>query len=191
MLFQNVSKIVKVNLSFGEKAVISSLCKLNIKSKNFFYKRCSVFYVICECHSWLYSQLIQPSTHPPGKVFSQLQLMKYLYLIIIGSVCISQQASKQLAEASLSLFPPHPQIKSLQGSRFFAAAHPSFHLQPQLAYFLYFQSSTQIWQIQEIPQKFWKHNFKLLDPHWKKCTSPSSQVVFQPEYGAQTFPQSL
>ena len=28
--------------------------------------------------SWLYSQLIQPPIHPPGRVFSQLKLTKYV-----------------------------------------------------------------------------------------------------------------
>ena len=40
---------LKVKMSFGPKAVISSLSKLNIESKNFFYKRCSVWYAIWEC----------------------------------------------------------------------------------------------------------------------------------------------
>ena len=38
MLFENLTKKVKVKLSFGHKAVISSLSKLIIKSKYFFYK---------------------------------------------------------------------------------------------------------------------------------------------------------
>ena len=37
MLYENVAKKVKVKMSFGHKAVISSLSKLNIKSKNFCY----------------------------------------------------------------------------------------------------------------------------------------------------------
>ena len=39
---------MKVKLSFGHKAVISSLSKLGIKSKNFFYKGYSVWYAIWE-----------------------------------------------------------------------------------------------------------------------------------------------
>ena len=34
---------------FTHKAVVSSLSKLSIKSKNFFYKSCSVWYAIWEC----------------------------------------------------------------------------------------------------------------------------------------------
>ena len=45
----NVTKNLKVKLSFGHKAVILSLSKLNIESKNFFYKSCSVWNVIWEC----------------------------------------------------------------------------------------------------------------------------------------------
>ena len=41
---------VKVKLSFGHKAVISSLSKLNTESKNFFYKSCSVWYTIWKSH---------------------------------------------------------------------------------------------------------------------------------------------
>ena len=41
---------MKVKLSFGHKAVISSLSKLNTESKNFFYKSCSVWYAIWEYH---------------------------------------------------------------------------------------------------------------------------------------------
>ena len=41
---------MKVKLSFGHKAVISSLSKLNIESKNFFYKSCSVWYAIWDYH---------------------------------------------------------------------------------------------------------------------------------------------
>ena len=37
---------MKVKLSFGHKAVISSLSKLNMESKNFFYKSCLVWYAI-------------------------------------------------------------------------------------------------------------------------------------------------
>ena len=51
MLFENNTKKVKVKLSFGHKAVISSLSKLNIESKNFFYKSCSVWYAIWE-YEW-------------------------------------------------------------------------------------------------------------------------------------------
>ena len=46
MLFDNITKNLKVKLSFGHKAVILSLSKLNIESKNFFYKSCSVWNVI-------------------------------------------------------------------------------------------------------------------------------------------------
>ena len=42
----NIVQKAKVKLSFGQKAVISSLSKLNIESKNFFYKSCSVWYAI-------------------------------------------------------------------------------------------------------------------------------------------------
>ena len=38
MLFENITKEVKVKLSFGHKAVISSLFKLNIVSKTYFTK---------------------------------------------------------------------------------------------------------------------------------------------------------
>ena len=44
MLFEIITYKVKIKLSFGHEAVISSLSKLNIESKNFFYKRCSVWY---------------------------------------------------------------------------------------------------------------------------------------------------
>ena len=37
---------MKVKLSFGHKTVILSLSKLNIESKHFFYKTCSVCYAI-------------------------------------------------------------------------------------------------------------------------------------------------
>ena len=40
---------MKVDLSFGYNVVISSLSKVNIKSKNFFSKSCSVRYFIWEC----------------------------------------------------------------------------------------------------------------------------------------------
>ena len=50
MLFENSTSKVKVKLSFGHKAVISSLSKLNTKSKNFFYKSSSVWYAIWEFH---------------------------------------------------------------------------------------------------------------------------------------------
>ena len=36
MLFENVTHKVKVKLSFGHKAVVLLLSKLNIESKNFF-----------------------------------------------------------------------------------------------------------------------------------------------------------
>ena len=49
-LFENAIKIVKVMLSFGLKAVILSLSKLNIESKNFCCKSCSVWYAFWECH---------------------------------------------------------------------------------------------------------------------------------------------
>ena len=39
---------MKVKLSFGQRAVSSSLSKLIIKSKNFFYKSYSVWYAISE-----------------------------------------------------------------------------------------------------------------------------------------------
>ena len=39
---------VEVKMSFGHKAVISSLSKLNIKAENFFYKSCSFCYAILE-----------------------------------------------------------------------------------------------------------------------------------------------
>ena len=39
---------MKVNPSFGHKAVILSLSKLNTESKNFFYKNCSVLH----CEVW-------------------------------------------------------------------------------------------------------------------------------------------
>ena len=38
MLYENVTEQVKGKLSFGHKAVISSLSKLNIESKYFFTK---------------------------------------------------------------------------------------------------------------------------------------------------------
>ena len=41
---------MKVKLSFVHKAVILSLSKLNIESKSFFQKSCSVWYAILECH---------------------------------------------------------------------------------------------------------------------------------------------
>ena len=53
------------------------------------------------------------------------------------------------------------------------------------------QSSCQNWKIQEPLWTFWKHNFKMLGSHWKKYTSPRSQLVFLPEYKNQTFFQSL
>ena len=40
---------MKVKLSFGQKAVISSLSKLSIELKKFFYKSCLVLYTIWEC----------------------------------------------------------------------------------------------------------------------------------------------
>ena len=40
---------MKVKLLFGQKAVVWSLSKLNIESKNFFYKSCSVWYAVWEC----------------------------------------------------------------------------------------------------------------------------------------------
>ena len=36
-------------MSFGHKAVNSALSKLNIESKNLFYKSCSVWYAFWEC----------------------------------------------------------------------------------------------------------------------------------------------
>ena len=50
MLFENSTSKVKVKLSFGHKAVISSLSKLNIETKNLFYKSCSVWFALRECH---------------------------------------------------------------------------------------------------------------------------------------------
>ena len=40
---------VKVKLPFVHKAIISSNSKLNIESKDFFYKSCSVWHAIWEC----------------------------------------------------------------------------------------------------------------------------------------------
>ena len=50
MLFEYVTLKLKVKLSFGHKAVISSLSKLNIESKNFFYRSCSVWYATWKYH---------------------------------------------------------------------------------------------------------------------------------------------
>ena len=46
-------------------------------------------------------------------------------------------------------------------------------------------------KIHETPWNSWKHNFKMLGSHWKKYTSPMSQLVFWPKYKAQTFFQSF
>ena len=45
-IFEKVAYKVKVELSFGLKAIILSLSKLTIKSENFFYKSCSFRYAI-------------------------------------------------------------------------------------------------------------------------------------------------
>ena len=40
---------MKVKLSYGHTEIIMSLSKLNMISKNFFYKSCSVCYAFWEC----------------------------------------------------------------------------------------------------------------------------------------------
>ena len=46
MLFDIITKKVKVKFSFAQKAIILLLSKVNIKSKNLFYKIWSVWYAI-------------------------------------------------------------------------------------------------------------------------------------------------
>ena len=46
MMFENVIQKVRAKLSFRHKAVILSLSKQSIGSKNFFHKNCSVWYDI-------------------------------------------------------------------------------------------------------------------------------------------------
>ena len=48
-VWTNIVQKAKAKLSFGQKAVISSLSKLTIESKNFVCKSCSVWYAIWEC----------------------------------------------------------------------------------------------------------------------------------------------
>ena len=77
---------MKVFLSFGHKAVISPLFKINIVSKNLFYKSCSVWYA-----TWKYG-------HAPGisslfklniksKDFTSAQLRVLCCLLLLPRAC--------------------------------------------------------------------------------------------------------
>ena len=88
MLFEITTQKVKVKMSLGPKAVISSLSKLNIELKNFFYKSCSVWYAIIECGIQSESKAVILS-HSSNFTLSKLSIksIKILLRNLFSCVC--------------------------------------------------------------------------------------------------------
>ena len=95
---------MKVKLSFGHKAVISSLSKLNIKSEILLFKSLSVWYAILECYIKSESLAVICSYSIHFVTFwTKLQIIKFLLKKLFILVCYLRISHKKWQDLVFSV----------------------------------------------------------------------------------------